>query len=250
MPRAARHGDKAIDMKILDTLTSVFVPIHPEGHRFILLSFVVMLLLFLLWQPLGWIAAVLTIWCVYFFRDPPRVTPDRPDAVIAPADGVVVAVDKAAPPEDLEIGTDKLTRVCIFMNVFNVHINRAPATGRITRIAYRPGAFVNASLDKASEDNERQAFLMSTFDGRQLVFVQIAGLVARRIVRWVDEGQSVSAGERVGMIRFGSRVDVYLDPEMTPLVAVGQTMIGGETVIANAKPKTRQRASQKRQNAA
>ena len=250
MPHSLRRGDKAIDMKIFDTLTSVFVPIHPEGHRFILLSFVVMLLLFLLWQPLGWIAALLTVWCVYFFRDPPRVTPDRPDAVIAPADGVVVSVDKMAPPEDLEIGTDKLVRVCIFMNVFNVHINRAPAAGRITRIAYRPGAFVNASLDKASEDNERQAFLMSTLDGRQLVFVQIAGLVARRIVRWVEEGQSVNAGERVGMIRFGSRVDVYLDPDMTPLVAVGQTMIAGETVIANAKPKTRPRASQKRQSAA
>ncbi len=151
---------------------------------------------------------------------------------------------RRAPPEDLEIGTEKLTRVSIFMNVFNVHINRSPTAGRITRIAYRAGAFLNASLDKASEDNERQSFLMSTLDGRQLVFVQIAGLVARRIVRWVEEGHSVSAGERVGMIRFGSRVDVYLDPDMTPAVSVGQTMIGGETVIANARPKGERGAAQ------
>lgn len=237
-------------MSITNSIRQQLVPITPEGYPFIGAFALVSLVLFWLWTPLGWLGTLATLWCVYFFRDPPRVTPDRPDTVIAPADGVVVAVDKAAPPEDLEIGADKLVRVCIFMNVFNVHINRAPAAGRITRIAYRPGAFVNASLDKASEDNERQAFLMSTLDGRQLVFVQIAGLVARRIVRWVEEGQSVSAGERVGMIRFGSRVDVYLDPDMTPLVAVGQTMIAGETVIANAKPKGRPRASQKRQSAA
>ena len=237
-------------MKILDTVTSIFVPIHPEGHRFILLAGVATLLLFLLWLPLGWIGAVLTVWCVYFFRDPPRVTPEDDDLIIAPAGGVVVAVDQAAPPEDLELGSDKLTRISIFMNVFNVHINRAPATGQISRIAYRPGVFLNASLDKASEDNERQSFMMTTLDGRQIVFVQIAGLVARRIVRWVEEGQSVNAGERFGMIRFGSRVDVYLDPDMKPAVSVGQTMIAGETVIAHAKPKSRTRPAPKRRSAA
>jgi phosphatidylserine decarboxylase len=233
-------------MKLFDTITSVFVPINSEGHRFILLAGLVTLVLFILWMPLGWIGAILTVWCVYFFRDPPRVTPDGADLVIAPADGKIVAVEQAAPPEDLEIGTEKLTRVSIFMNVFNVHVNRAPAAGRITRIAYRPGAFFDASMDKASEDNERQSFLMTTGDGRQIVFVQIAGFVARRIVRWVEEGQAVTAGERVGMIRFGSRVDVYLDPDMTPLVSVGQTMIAGETVIANAKHKARPRGGQKR----
>lgn len=235
-------------MKLLDTITSVFVPIHSEGHRFILLAGLVTLVLFILWTPLGWIGAILTIWCVYFFRDPPRVTPEGSDHVIAPADGKIVAVEKAAPPEDLEIGTDPLMRISIFMNVFNVHIQRAPAAGRITRVAYRPGAFFDASMDKASEDNERQSFLMTLDDGRQLVFVQIAGWVARRIVRWVEEGEAVTAGQRVGMIRFGSRVDVYLDPDMAPLVSVGQTMIAGETVIANAKPKGRARPSQKRQN--
>jgi phosphatidylserine decarboxylase len=233
-------------MKLFDTITSVFVPIHPEGHRFILLAGLVTLVLFVLWQPAGWIGAILTIWCVYFFRDPPRVTPEDNDLVIAPADGRVIAVERAAPPEDLEIGAEKLTRVSIFMNVFNVHITRSPMAGRITRIAYRAGAFFDASFDKASEDNERQSFLLSTLDGRQIVFVQIAGLVARRIVRWVEEGHSVSAGERVGMIRFGSRVDVYLDPDMTPAVSAGQTMIGGETVIAHARPKGRARSGTRR----
>jgi phosphatidylserine decarboxylase len=237
-------------MKLFDTVTSVFVPINSEGHRFILLAGLVTIVLFILWQPLGWIGTILTVWCVYFFRDPPRVTPEGADLVIAPADGRVVAVEKAAPPEDLEIGAEKLNRISIFMNVFNVHVNRAPAAGRITRIAYRPGVFFDASMDKASEDNERQSFLMTTGDGRQIVFVQIAGFVARRIVRWVEEGQAVTAGERVGMIRFGSRVDVYLDPEMTPTVSVGQTMIAGETVIANGKPKARARSGQKRQGQA
>ena len=174
-------------------------------------------------------------------------TPSTPDD---PARAILAGIYHffAAPPEDLEIGTDPLMRISIFMNVFNVHIQRAPAAGRITRIAYRPGAFFDASMDKASEDNERQSFLMTTNDGRQLVFVQIAGWVARRIVRWVEEGEAVTAGQRVGMIRFGSRVDVYLDPDMMPLVSVGQTMIAGETVIANAKPKARARPNHKRQN--
>lgn len=237
-------------MKLLDTITSVFVPIHPEGHRFILLAGLITLVLFVLWPPIGWIGAILTIWCVYFFRDPHRVTPEDDDLVIAPADGRIIAVEKAAPPADLEIGSEKLTRISIFMNVFDVHITRSPMAGRITRISYRAGAFFDASFDKASEDNERQSFLLTTLDGRQIIFVQIAGLVARRIVRWVEEGHSVSAGERVGMIRFGSRVDVYLDPDFTPAVSVGQTMISGETVIAHAKPKGRARTGQRRQSVA
>ena len=184
-------------------------------------------------EPLGWIGAVLTAWCVYFFRDPERVTPSRKGLMVSPADGVVQSVDPAVPPAELEMGDAARPRVCVFMNVFNVHVNRIPCDGTITKLAYRPGKFFNASLDKASEFNERQGVRMSTTDGAAIAFVQIAGLVARRILCGLSEGQSVLAGERFGLIRFGSRVDVYLPEGVTPLVIPGQKTIAGETVIAD-----------------
>lgn len=219
----------------MDSLTSILVPIHREGHRFLLIFAAVTLLLFLIWQPLGWIGVVLTLWCAYFFRDPDRVTPSRSGLVISPADGVINMITEVAPPAELELGDTPRTRVSIFMNVFNCHVNRAPVAGVVKRVAYRAGQFLNASLDKASDDNERNAVVIEQADGSNVVVVQIAGLVARRIVCNVGEGNTLQAGERYGLIRFGSRLDVYLPAGMTPLVAVGQTAIAGETVLAETR---------------
>jgi phosphatidylserine decarboxylase len=207
-------------------------PMHPEGRRFVALFGVVALVLFLVWEPLGWIGAGLTVWCYYFFRDPERVTPVRPGLVVSPADGIVSLIEPAVPPAELGLSDGPLTRVSVFMSVFNCHVNRAPVEGVVTKIAYRPGKFLNASLDKASEDNERNGIVIEMADGRLLPVVQIAGLVARRIVCFVREGESVQRGGRFGLIRFGSRLDVYLPEDVTPLVQVGQTMVAGETVIA------------------
>lgn len=215
-------------------LDQVLVPIHPEGWRFVAIFAVVTAILFALWTPLGWIGVVLTLWCAYFFRNPERVTPARPGLIISPADGIVQTIGPVVPPPELEMGKEPLTRVSVFMNVFNVHINRIPISGRILRRIYSPGKFFNASLDKASIYNERMAFRLEMEDGRELAFVQIAGLVARRIRCDVEDGQRVSTGERFGLIRFGSRVDVYLPEGVVPLVAVGQTMIAGESVIADS----------------
>lgn len=215
-------------------LDQVLVPIHPEGWRFVAIFAVITALLFALWTPLGWIGVVLTLWCAYFFRNPERVTPARPGLIISPADGIVQTIGPVVPPPELEMGKEPLTRVSVFMNVFNVHINRIPISGRILRRIYSPGKFFNASLDKASIYNERMAFRLEMEDGRELAFVQIAGLVARRIRCDVEDGQQVSTGERFGLIRFGSRVDVYLPEGVTPLVAIGQTMIAGESVIADS----------------
>lgn len=212
---------------------AVIKPMHPEGRKFVAAFAAVTFLLFLLSTFLGWIGIGLTVWCYYFFRDPERVTPRRKDLVISPADGVVSLIEKATPPPELELDTGPLTRVSIFMNVFNCHVNRTPAEGRIRRIAYHPGKFLNASLDKASEDNERNSLHYKLTDERDLIVVQIAGLVARRIVCFVKEGALMETGERFGLIRFGSRVDVYLPNGVSPLVEVGQTMIAGETVLAN-----------------
>ncbi|MEQ9144474.1 MAG: phosphatidylserine decarboxylase [Parvibaculaceae bacterium] len=219
----------------MDVLTSVLVPIHKEGHKFILAFAAATLILFLIWEPLGWLGVILTAWCVYFFRDPDRLTPTRDGLIIAPADGIVSLITEAAPPPELGMGEGVRPRVSIFMNVFNCHVNRAPVSGTVTRTAYRPGLFLNAELDKASDDNERHALVIDTADGKNYVVVQIAGLVARRIVNDVKEGDALQAGERFGLIRFGSRVDVYLEPGETPLVSVGQTMIAGETVLADPK---------------
>ena len=210
-------------------------PIHPDGWKFVAASLVLMVVLFFVWAPLGWIAALGACWCVYFFRDPWRVTPVRSGLVIAPADGLVTQVGPAVPPPELELGPEPMTRISIFLNVLDVHVNRVPAAGRITHVRYRKGKFVNAALDKASEDNERMAVRMSTDQGRDVAFVQIAGLIARRILCTLKEGDVVAAGQRYGLIRFGSRTDVYVPVEWPPLVIVGQRMVGGETVIADAR---------------
>jgi len=212
---------------------TILVPINSAGWPFIALFGVIALALGYYAEPLGWIGLVLTLWCVYFFRDPERVTPTRPGLVIAPADGRVCLIDDAVPPAELEMGDEARPRVCIFMNVFNVHVNRAPMDGSITKIAYRPGKFFNAELDKASEFNERMSLSMHTASGHDIAFVQIAGLVARRILCQVKEGDHVQAGQRFGLIRFGSRVDVYLPKGAQSLLSVGQLTTAGETVVAD-----------------
>lgn len=216
----------------MDTIRSVLVPIHREGWKFIAIFAVATLVLFWIATPLGWLGVILTAWCTYFFRDPPRVTPVRDGLLISPADGVVQMIERAVPPEELGMGGDALLRISVFMNVFNVHVNRSPVDATVTALAYRPGKFLNAALDKASIDNERQSLKLKLASGKEIAVVQIAGLVARRILCEAREGQQLKAGERFGLIRFGSRVDVYLDDSMVPLVCVGQTMVGGETVIA------------------
>jgi phosphatidylserine decarboxylase len=218
---------------VAESVRSVIVPIHPEGWRFIGIFALITLIIGYFWHPFLFVGGVLTAWCAYFFRNPERITPSREGLVVSPADGVVQLIQPAAPPPELEMGNAPLTRVSIFMNVFNVHVNRAPIDGRVEKLAYRPGKFFNASLDKASEHNERQSVRMRLADGRELVLVQIAGLVARRILIWIEEGQGLAAGERFGLIRFGSRVDVYLPDGVSPLVCVGQTAVAGETVIAD-----------------
>jgi len=215
--------------------------IHPEGRRFVLIFAAATLVLFMLSPILGWIGVVLTLWCGYFFRDPERVTPEREGLVISPADGVVCAVEKLPWPKELRAKGPSVWRISIFMNVFNVHINRAPMAGKISKLAYVPGKFFNASLDKASEDNERQLVAMKASAGGQIAYVQIAGLIARRIVCYLEEGQAVSAGERFGLIRFGSRVDVYLPEGVEPLVDIGATTIAGETVLADVSLKEKRR---------
>jgi phosphatidylserine decarboxylase len=214
-----------------------FPSVHPDGRKYAvgvgaaaLLAFIIHL------QFIGWILVGLTIWVAAFFRDPVRTTPRGDKLVVAPADGLVTMIARVGPPPELR-GTDALadgdyTRVSIFMSVFDVHINRAPITGRVKRIAYVPGKFVNADLDKASEDNERQHMLIESSDGLKIGFTQIAGLVARRIISFVREGDVVDAGQRVGLIRFGSRVDVFLPSGTAPKVLLGQRTIAGETVLA------------------
>ena len=219
-------------MSISDSIRGQIPPIHPEGYPFIGGFVVLSLVLFWIWSPLGWIATVLTIWCALFFRDPARVTPVREGLVVAPADGRISMITQALPPAELGLGDRPLPRISIFMSVFNCHVNRSPVAGRIERIAYRPGAFINAELDKASEDNERNSLVIATADGR-IGVIQIAGLVARRIVSFVREGQTIGAGERFGLIRFGSRLDVYLPEGTRALVAEGQTAVAGETVLAD-----------------
>lgn len=216
------------------TMLGTFLkPMHPEGRKFVAIFAAVTAVLFLISGFLGWIGVGLTVWCYYFFRDPKRTTPSREGLVISPADGIVSLIEKAVPPAELGMAADPLTRVSVFMNVFNCHVNRAPIEGEIVSIAYRPGKFFNASLDKASADNERNSLCIEMSDKRQIAVVQIAGLVARRIVCFVSEGQSLRTGERFGLIRFGSRVDVYLPDGVQPLVSVGQSMVAGETVLAD-----------------
>ncbi len=218
---------------MLDTILSVLAPVNRAGWPFVGAAAVVTLVLAWLWPPFLVPGLILTLYCAYFFRDPERFVPARDSLVVSPADGKVQTVAPAVPPAELELGSDPLMRVSIFLNIFNVHINRVPVSGRVTALSYRPGKFLNAHLDKASELNERQSIRLAMADGRNVGVVQIAGLVARRIICDLRLGQQVARGERFGMIRFGSRLDVYLPNGVAPLVAVGQTMVGGETVIAD-----------------
>ena len=216
------------------TMLGTFVkPMHREGIPFVAGFAIVAALLFLISDTTGWIGVGLTVWCYYFFRDPKRTTPIRDGLVVSPADGVVSLIEPAVPPAELGMPASPLTRVSVFMNVFNCHVNRAPVAGTVDTVAYRPGKFFNASLDKASADNERNSLCIRMQDGRQIAVVQIAGLVARRIVCFVDQDQPLMTGERFGLIRFGSRLDVYLPDGVVPMVSVGQTMVAGETVLAD-----------------
>ena len=214
-------------------LRRVLAPLHPDGFKFVAVGVVATLLLFLLWVPAGWAAAVVTLWMVYFFRDPWRVTPTRPGLLISPADGTVVSIAAATPPAELAMGDMGVVRIGIFLNIFDVHVTRAPVGGRVAAMRYTRGRFVNASLDKASLDNERLAIRIAPPEGPDVAFVLVAGLLARRIVCNLYDGQQVASGQRVGIIRFGSRVDIYCPPVYVPMVAPGQRMVGGETVLAD-----------------
>jgi phosphatidylserine decarboxylase len=218
-------------------LRQVLAPIHPDGWKFVAIAAAVTIVLFLVWHPAGWLALILTLWIAYFFRDPWRVTPIRPGLVISPADGIVVSIARVPPAPELAMSDAATTRIGIFLNLFDVHVARAPLAGRVMGRAYIPGRFINASLDKASEHNERLALRLTPQEGAEIGCVLIAGLVARRIVCPLGEGQMVAAGERIGIIRFGSRIDIYLPPEYVPLVALGQRMVGGETVLADREAK-------------
>lgn len=216
-------------MRMRDTFLK---PMHPEGFKFVGVFAAITVVLFLTWEPLGWIGVGLTVWCYYFFRDPARITPQVPGLVISPADGIVSLIETVSPPPELGMGDAPRLRVSVFMSVFNCHINRAPVPGEVVKVAYTPGKFLNASLDKASKDNERNGIVIRMDDGRDLGVVQIAGLVARRILCFSKEGDHLRRGQRFGLIRFGSRLDVYLPEGVGTEVSIGQTMIAGETVIA------------------
>jgi phosphatidylserine decarboxylase len=214
-------------------LRNILSPIHPDGWKFIAAAAMATAILFILWWPFGWIGLILTLWIVYFFRDPWRVTPSRPGLIVSPADGIVVSLAPAPPPPELEMGAEPVPRIGIFLNLFDVHVARAPISGRLAARRYTKGRFINASLDKASEHNERLAIRMATEEGPDIAFVLIAGLVARRIVCQAYAGQRLATGERIGLIRFGSRVDVYCPPPYVPLAVLGQRAIAGETVLAD-----------------
>ncbi|MTI16722.1 phosphatidylserine decarboxylase [Rhodobacteraceae bacterium RKSG542] len=219
-------------MSLADTISKTLVPIHKEGYPFIVIAATLTIILGWFWDPLFWIGLFITLWVCYFFRDPPRVTPVKDGLVVSPADGTVCLIGPAVPPKELDMGEEPLMRVCVFMNVFNCHVNRSPIAGKVTRIAYKAGKFLNAELDKASEDNERNGLIIEN-ENHRIGVVQIAGLVARRIVCFVKEGETISAGDRFGLIRFGSRLDVYMPAGTKPQVAIGQTMVAGESIIAD-----------------
>ncbi len=227
----------------MNMLSTFLKPMHPEGWKFVPVFAAVTMVLFWLWEPLGWAGLGLTIWCYYFFRDPMRAVPENAGLLVSPADGVVSLIERAVPPAELGMGPEALVRVSVFMSVFNCHVNRAPIAGRVSAVAYPPGKFLNPSLDKASEKHLRQPLSTEIADGRKIAVVQIAGLVARRIVCWKRPGDGVRTGERFGLIRFGSRLDVYLPEGVQPQVALGQTMIGGESVIAHIGQDTPARAA-------
>ncbi|TDT74102.1 phosphatidylserine decarboxylase [Litoreibacter halocynthiae] len=217
----------------MNMLKIVAVPMHPEGRKFVAIFAGIAVLLGLIWQPLFWLGLGATVWCYYFFRNPVRTVPQRAGLILSPADGVVSLISELAPPPELGLGDAPVYRVSVFMNVFNCHVNRSPMDGTITQIVYHEGKFVNASLDKASEHNERNGLAIESPDGHRIGVVQIAGLVARRIVCFVKTGDALKAGEVFGLIRFGSRLDVYLPEGILPAVSVGTTAVAGETTLAD-----------------
>lgn len=235
---AGRYG-------ILDSIADLFVPIHRDGHKFLGIGLAATVLFFLIWSPIGWICAIATAWIAYFFRDPDRVTPLREGLVIAPADGQVVAIDRVAAPPELALEGGERVRISIFLSIFDMHINRAPVAGRITRSVYVPGAFIRASDDQASDENERRALVIETPSGDEVAVLQIAGMISRRIITFAGEGDTVGVGQRFGLIRFGSRVDLYLPNGQAALVSVGQRMIAGETVVADLRSDEQEREARR-----
>ena len=216
----------------MNMMKAVAVPMHPEGRKFVAVFAAVTAALWLVWEPLFWLGLGLTIWCYYFFRDPVRSVAQRPGLILSPADGVVSLITKIVPPADMQLGDKPLTRVSVFMNVFNCHVNRAPMAGTVVAISYHHGKFLNASLDKASEHNERNSITIETADKTRIGVTQIAGLVARRIVCFTKVGAHLGVGERFGLIRFGSRLDIFLPEGVEPAVGLGQTAVAGETILA------------------
>jgi phosphatidylserine decarboxylase len=231
---------------VVESIFSVLAPVHREGYLFILIFGGISLILFAFaGRGAGWLGVAATVWCAYFFRDPARVTPLRDGLVPAPADGRIMAIEEVEPAAELDLGSGKCTRISIFMNLFDCHVNRIPVPGKVVNVAYRPGKFINAELDKASEENEANAVVVETAEGQRVGVVQIAGLVARRIVCFVKEGETLQAGDRFGLIRFGSRLDVYLPAGRQALACIGQRAIAGETVLDALKGDEPSRESRK-----
>lgn len=230
---------------VLDYVADVFVPIHRDGHKFLGVGLALVMLFFIVWPPLGWICVILTAWLAYFFRDPDRVTPLREGLIIAPSDGRVVSIDKVMPPPELGMQGNERVRISIFLSLFDMHINRAPVSGRITRSVYVPGSFLNALDNKSSDDNERRGLIIEMPTGSEIAVLQIAGMITRRIVTFAGEGDSIGVGQRFGLIRFGSRVDVYLPEGHAAMVSVGQRMVAGETVIADLKSTEHEREARR-----
>jgi phosphatidylserine decarboxylase len=233
-----RHG-------IIDTIIDNLAPVNRDGHKFIAIAAGLALIFFLVWPPLAWVCVVAALYIAYFFRDPDRVTPQREGLIIAPADGRIAAIETVQPPTEMGLGSEQRVRISTFLSVLDVHITRAPVSGRIVRSIYVPGTFLNAADDKASDENERRVMIIQKTDGTEIGVVQIAGLVARRIVPFLHEGDSVGVGERLGLIRFGSRVDVYLPVGKHALVSVGQTATAGETVLADLQSAEPERVARR-----
>lgn len=211
-------------------------PMHPAGRPFVLGFAAATLLLRRLWRPAGVLGGVATAWCAWFFREPKRTAPSRSDVAVAPADGTISEITHALPPAELELGQRLMTRISVFLTIFDVHAQRLPLSGEVRKLQYRPGAFLSADLDKASDDNERNSMLVRADDGTEVVTVQIAGLVARRIVCSIEEGDKGAVGDTYGLIRFGSRVDLYVPTNSRVLVEEGQRTVGGETAVAELRP--------------
>ena len=217
----------------MNMMKVIAVPMHPEGRKFVAIFAAIAAVLWLVWEPFFWLSVGMTVWCYYFFRDPVRSVAQKPGLILSPADGVISLITKTVPPTEMLLGNKALTRVSVFMNVFNCHVNRAPMAGEVIAITYHHGKFVNASLDKASEHNERNSLTIEAADKTRIGVTQIAGLVARRIVCFTKVGNSLTVGERFGLIRFGSRLDVFLPEGIEPAVGLGQTAVAGETVLAH-----------------